>query len=60
MFIFEWKSSLEKRNEIYEVKNISSFFFSEALFLVKFIGTLKRFSSDKLTSFFLKFYILPA
>ena len=42
---------LEKGNEIYEVKNISSFFFSEPLFLVKFIGTLKRCSKDKLKFF---------
>ena len=35
-------------------------FFSEPLFLAKFIDSLKRSSSDKLTSFFLKFYILPA
>ena len=27
MFIFEWKSFVRKTNEIYQVNNISSFFF---------------------------------
>ena len=51
---------LEKEMKYMKFKIYAVVFFSEPLFLAKFIDSLKRSSSDKLTSFFLKFYILPA